>query len=58
MQRINNKIAALNWEGIAESMNGKGYALVPDLLSMEQCEELVNNYQESGRYRKTVIMER
>ena len=41
-----------------ESMNEKGFVIVPGLLSNEQCEDLVKEYDNPGNYRKMVIMER
>jgi hypothetical protein len=52
------KIKALNWHDIAEEMHEKGYAIVPKLLSNDQCEELIAAYNSPNAYRKTVVMER
>jgi len=48
----------LNWQAITEHMNDKGFAIIPSLISSEQCDELINNYTNSTAYRKTVVMER
>ena len=55
MQR---KLAALDWTAIAEAMNQKGYALVPNVLVHENCEELIGGYSKADLYRKTITMER
>ena len=39
-------------------MNEKGYAIIPKILSDEQCNELIQEYNNENLYRKTVIMER
>jgi len=57
MEVIKQKIAQYNWADITESMNGKGYAILPAMISDEDCEELKHSYNNDG-YRKTVVMER
>lgn len=52
------KIRSANWPDITESMNRRGFALIPNLLTDEQCEELKQNYSHPTAYRKTVEMER
>lgn len=58
MNDINDKICALDWQIITEEMNEKGFAIVSNLLTKEQCKELIENYDNSTAYRKTVVMER
>lgn len=52
------KIKAINWENITEEMHGKGYAIIPKLVTNEQCTDLINEYNNQNAYRKTVVMER
>ena len=40
MKNIQSKLSAINWQVVTEQMNEKGYAILPGLLSYEQCEEL------------------
>lgn len=58
MKNIKAKLSAIDWQTITEEMNEKGYAIVPGLLSNEQCKELIKNYGKANLYRKTVGMER
>jgi uncharacterized protein len=58
MKDIFNKIASINWQDVSEEMNGKGYAIIPKLLSEQQCMELKQEYNKPNVYRKTVVMER
>jgi hypothetical protein len=58
MQTIQAKLASINWQSITEEMHQKGYALIPYLLTKEQCEELIGNYTQWHFYRRTVVMER
>lgn len=47
-----------NWQSFTEAMHDSGFALIPRLLTNEQCEELKAGYTNPGLYRKTVVMER
>ena len=58
MENIQSKIAAINWENTTEEMHDKGFAIVPNLLTNEQCEALKENYNNPESFRKTVVMER
>jgi len=58
MQNIQTTIASQNWEAITEAMHQNGYAVVPQLLSNSQCDELKAGYNAPDVYRKTVVMER
>jgi hypothetical protein len=55
---INNRIDGVNWQSVTEAMNANGYAIIPGLLSTDECNELIQNYGAAGNYRKTVVMER
>jgi uncharacterized protein len=48
MQNIKAKLAALNWQVITESMNEKGFAIIPGLLTNEQAAQLVLQYNNAG----------
>jgi hypothetical protein len=58
MQDIQSKIASVNWESITDEMHQKGYAIIPKLITDEQCEALKAGYNDADAYRKTVVMER
>ena len=58
MQNITSKLASVNWQNITEEMHQKGYALLPKLLTDEHCQELIDGYNDTTLYLKTVIMER
>lgn len=58
MDNIIQKLDAINWHSVAEDMHARGYALLPELLSGEQCANLVKDYENAALYRKTIIMER
>jgi hypothetical protein len=58
MNDINKRIEAADWPSVTESMNANGYAIIPGLISPDECNELINNYGDATTYRKTVVMER
>ncbi|WP_394758843.1 2OG-Fe(II) oxygenase [Flavobacterium sp.] len=53
-----NRILDINWQIVTEEMHEKGYAIIPKLISSEQCTELIIEYNNPNSYRKTVVMER
>ncbi|BAP32033.1 prolyl 4-hydroxylase subunit alpha [Chryseobacterium sp. StRB126] len=54
LQRIENT----DWQSITESMHKNGYAILPNLLSNDECNQLVSDYDQPEGYRKTVVMAR
>lgn len=55
---VKEKIASIDWQNIVEEMHAKGFAIIPKLLTNEQCTELIRSYNNPHSYRKTVVMER
>ncbi|MEO9804555.1 MAG: 2OG-Fe(II) oxygenase [Reichenbachiella sp.] len=55
---IQKTIETIDWKSVASSLNEKGFALVPQILSANQCKLLIENYDRVDGYRKTVLMER
>jgi len=58
MTTLKESIQNINWQAVTESMNDNGYAMIPGLISDEDCNNLKNSYDDNALYRKTVIMER
>lgn len=58
METIAERIEKCDWEAIYQQMNNSGYAMVPGLLSKEECNDLIDHYQQPELFRKTVVMER
>ncbi|WP_293918236.1 MULTISPECIES: 2OG-Fe(II) oxygenase [unclassified Sphingobacterium] len=48
----------LNWNHITSELHDKGYAVLSEVLTDQECEELKANYYHPDAYRKTVVMER
>ncbi len=58
MENLKTKLATTDWQSVSESMNEKGYAIIPKIISDEQCNEIIKEYNNENLYRKTVVMER
>lgn len=58
MEDILKKIEHTDWQNMTETMHQNGYAIIPNLLSGNDCENLKSNYNNPNVYRKTVVMER
>lgn len=58
MDSITQKTATLQWSCIAESLNDRGYAIIPGFFTHNECDSLAALYNDPLLYRKTVIMER
>lgn len=55
---IKKTVSGIDWDKVIIEMHEKGYALVPKLLSPEDCKKLIDNYDNPAFYRKTITMER
>ncbi|NIF04874.1 2OG-Fe(II) oxygenase [Chryseobacterium sp. Tr-659] len=58
MKNINDTIKNADWQSVTEDMHKNGYAVIQNLISDEECESLKASYDQSGLYRKTVVMAR
>ena len=58
MKNTHDKIAEIDWQRVTDELNQKGYAIVPQFLPNQFCQELIRKYDDSDLYRKTITMER
>ncbi len=58
MNSIINDINAINWQQTAKEIHAKGFATVPGFLAKNQCQKLIDLYDNSTGYRKVVNMKR
>ena len=58
MKNLKEKVATTDWQAVTQSMNENGYAIIPEILTKEQCEERIQSFEKENLYRKTVVMER
>lgn len=57
-ESINQRIKNLNWSHHTESLNEKGYAVLPKMLSDEECKQLAASYNDVNLYRSVINMKR
>lgn len=55
---IREKISDIDWQSVTDDMNENGYSLVPQFLHDRYCKEIIDEYDNSELYRKTITMER
>jgi uncharacterized protein len=55
---IEERVDALDWEAAEESLCAGGYAVTDEILSAEECAELVMMYSDDKRFRSHIAMER
>jgi len=49
-------IAGLDWHGIARDLDAQGYAVVPGLLTAEECAAMAAQYAQQSLFRSRVVM--
>lgn len=54
MKTIEQRLKTKDWEQILGELNSKGFTIVPDLINSDECAELLYEFHEEYRYRKTV----
>ena len=55
---VEEKVDALDWVAVEDSLSARGYAITAPILTAEDCAELVALYEDEKRFRSHVIMER
>src|SRR3569833_1417028 len=55
---MQQKIDELDWQHIAGQVNDGGYAILKNILTTGECDQLKQQYDDKTLYRKTIIMER
>jgi uncharacterized protein len=53
-----DRIAAIDWSGVAAALDQRGYATVPDLLDGPACHRLAALYDDDDAFRSRVVMQR
>jgi len=51
-------VQALDWPALSASLDGDGYAVLPPLLSRDECASLRAAYEDGTRFRSRVVMAR
>lgn len=58
MPAIIERIARCDWPDVVTSLHTKGYAVMPSVVTKDECDGLIASYDVDTLYRKTVKMER
>ncbi|MQA13536.1 MAG: proline hydroxylase [Pseudonocardiaceae bacterium] len=51
-------LAGLDWSQLAAQLDGAGFAVTPPLLSPEQCQQLIDVFDDDAAFRSTIMMAR
>ena len=55
---VEERIAALGWDAVSDSLSECGYAVTAAILSPEECASLAATYADAGRFRSHIVMAR
>ena len=55
---ISDRLAALDWPALQQSLWARGHALTAALLTPEECQELISLYTDDSNFRSHIIMAR
>jgi uncharacterized protein len=58
MNDLLQRIANIDWQAVTEILDEKGYTAVSQFLPIQNCNELIDEYDNSNLYRKTITMEK
>ncbi len=58
LAEIAQRVESQNWQNHADSLNEKGYAVLPQILSDEECCQLIENYNNNELYQSVINMKR
>src|SRR6476620_11386583 len=57
-KELSRRLARIDWTTIFQSLEAGGHAVLPTLLSPEECREIRERYEEDNTLRSRVIMAR
>lgn len=57
-QSVTERMDALDWKAVADSLSQRGYAVTAKILLPEECASLVAMYADETRFRSRIVMER
>ncbi len=57
-EEMQERVQALDWDGLEADLSAQGYAVTPSLLSKGECVEVAALYERDALFRKTVNMAR
>lgn len=57
-EAVTDRVDRRDWSELAEDLNRRGFATLPELLTAAECRTLARLYDTEGRFRSKVVMER
>ncbi|MDE1992279.1 MAG: 2OG-Fe(II) oxygenase [Rhizobiaceae bacterium] len=57
-QQAETRVAAYDWEALADELDGYGYAVLPLLLTTEECSDIASLYSDPSHFRSHIVMAR
>jgi hypothetical protein len=57
-EAVAERVAAVDWAGVAAALDERGWATAPALLTGTECGEIVSLYAEEGAFRRRIVMQR
>ncbi|MBG9775924.1 2OG-Fe(II) oxygenase [Brevibacillus laterosporus] len=57
-ERLTDRIAALDWTALQQTLDEQGYATIPTLLDKNECNEMISTYEKEVYFRNTIDMAR
>ena len=55
---MGTNVEAIDWQRVAGQLHENGYAVVSGFLEADQCQQMIAQYDQAQRFRKTVVMAR
>lgn len=55
-RRAADRAATVDWAAVAADLDAQGWAILPGLLSADECDGVTGLYDESGRFRSRIVM--
>ncbi|ERM18153.1 2OG-Fe(II) oxygenase [Brevibacillus laterosporus] len=55
---LTERIAAIDWNKVQQTMDEQGYATIPTFLTKKECNEIINTYEKEEYFRNTIDMAR
>ncbi|MFP3389894.1 2OG-Fe(II) oxygenase [Brevibacillus sp. SIMBA_040] len=56
--RLAERIAALDWAHLQQTLDEQGYAILPSILEPDQCKDIIATYSDDALFRSTIDMAR
>jgi hypothetical protein len=57
-ESVKERVTALEWDTLQQTLDQQGYAKVPVLLDKDECNEIINTYGQESYFRSTINMAR